>query len=174
MESATKPRPAFTLSVVMECHDKIVNRWSSRQWKLSAILSDSNGPSSLEGPVLIRKDRSKAQYLWKGLRLQLYHDAAEGYWYNLLSDEPYAFVICETDDNDEDAVPMPYLITASQDEAGAHLETDGLVLSAPLPADIREKIEQFVVNNYVPHVKRKRKRKNWFRDSVRSKPGLDR
>ncbi len=174
MESKKKTPPSFTVSVVMESHDKVVNRWSTRQWELSALLSDSNGPKSLEGPILIRKDRSKAQYLWKGLRLRLYLDAAEGYWYNLLSDEPYAFVICEIDEVDEDAVPMPYLVTASQDEAGAHLETDCLVLSGPMPADIREKIEQFVVNNYVPQVKKKRKRINWFHDAVRNKPGLKR
>ncbi len=158
----------------MEYHDKVVNGWSTRQWGLAAILSDSDGPKSLEGPILIKKNQSSAQYLWKGLRLSLYLDAAEGYWYNLLSEKPYAFVICAADDVDEDEVPVPYLIAASQDEAAAHLEMDYLVLSGPLPTDIRDEIEQYVVNNYVPQIKKKRKRKNWVQDSERNRPGIDR
>lgn len=164
---------SFTISVVMECQEKVFNQWQVKQWELAAILSDPDGPTSLEGPILIRKSSSLSQYLWKGLRLRLFLDAAEGYWYNLLSEEPYAFVVCETDEYDEDSVPIPYLITASQDEAGAHLETDSLVLSGPLPVDIRDSTEKFVVNNYVPQVKKKRKRKNWYKDSIRN-PGLDR
>ena len=155
----------FNLSIVIERQDKIFNGWPTTQWNLTTILSDPDGPASLEGPFPIHESDSVSQYMWKGLQLRLYLDAAEGYWYNFLSEIPYAFVIFEMDAVDDDTVPIPILITASQDEAGAHLETDYLVLSAAFPTDVRDKIEEFIINNYIPQTKKKRKRKNWFEEA---------
>lgn len=162
--------PEFKVTVVLEKQEKRVKSWISYEWELAAVLSDKEGPDSLEGPITIRESTQTSQYLWKGLKIKLYVDAAEGYWYNLLSDVPYAFVVCELDAVDDDAVPIPYLVTISQDEAGAHLETDSLVLSGPLPADIRDSAEQFVVNNYIPQEKKKRKRRDWYQESLRNQP----
>ena len=159
----------FTISVVLQRQTKIVNRWESVQWDVAAVISDPDGPKNLQGPVPIKESSKLSQYLWKGLRMKLYKDACEGYWYNLMSENPYAFIVCEQD-VDENEPPIPMLITASQDEAGAHLETDALVLSAPLPPDIRDGTERFVVNNYVPQVKKKRKRRNWVEESIRMNP----
>lgn len=158
----------FTVSIVLEKQEKIVKSWTSIQWELAAILPDKDGPNSLTGPITIRESRKKSQYLWKGLTIKLFIDAAEGYWYNLLADVPYAFVVCEVDSIDEEEVPVPILITASQDEAGAHLETDSLVLSGPLPAEIRDETEKFVVNNFVPQTRKKRKRRDWYKESLRN------
>ncbi len=160
--------PEFKVSIVLEKQEKSIRSWTSFQWELAAVLSDRDGPESMQGPITIRESRQRSQYLWKGLLIRLYLDAAEGYWYNLLSEVPFAFVVCELDSIDEDEVPVPHLVTVSQDEAGAHLETDSLVLSAPLPTDIRDATERFVVNNYVPQTRKKRKRQDWFEESLRS------
>ena len=162
----------FNLTIVVECQRKTVGRWPSIQWNLTTILFDPDGPDSLEGPILISEADSLKQYMWKGLKLRLYLDAAEGYWYNFLSEIPYAFVIFETDDVEEDSIPVPFIVTASQDEAGAHLETDYLVLSAPFPTDVRNKIEEFIVNNYVPQTKKKRKRRDWFKEASQPRPNV--
>ena len=159
----------FTMSVVLERQLKSTGRWQSVQWEAAAVLSDPNGPEHLDGPITISQSSTVTQYLWKGLKLKLFVDACEGYWYNLMSETPYAFIVCQQD-IDEDEPPVPLLITASQDEAGAHLETDALVLSTELPADIRDETERFVVNNYVPQVKKKRKRRNWVEESIRMNP----
>ena len=155
----------FTISLVFETQLKTVGRWQTRQWELSGILSDPDGPSSVEGPILLRESRESAQYMWKGLQIELYSDGAEGYWYNLLSDVPFAFVLCEQDPDDDEAVPIPITVTVNQDEAGGHLETDNLILSGPLPVDIRDAVERYVVNNFVPEVRKKRKRRDWFVES---------
>ena len=160
----------FKVSIVLEQQEKKVNDWVSQQWELMAILSDQEGPDSLQGPIILRQSSQHIQHLWKGLVIRLHVDAAEGYWYNLLSDIPFAFVVCELDAVDDQEVPVPHLVTVSQDEAGAHLETDSLVLSGPLPVDIREATEQFVVNNYIPQTKKKRKRRDWFAESLRNQP----
>ncbi len=160
----------FKVSIVLERQEKTVKSWTTYQWELAAVISDKDGPDSMEGPIAIRESRERSQYLWKGLKIRLYVDAAEGYWYNLLSDVPYAFVVLEHDAVDEDEVPIPLLVTVSQDEAGAHLETDSLVLSSPLPSDIRDQTEAFIVNHYVPQTKKKRKRRNWYKESLRNQP----
>ena len=161
---STKARMQFKVSVVLEGQQKSVGRWSVLQWDLAGVLSDPQGPDKLQGPIKMRESESGSQYMWKGLKLQLFADSAEGYWYNLLSDTPYAFVLCEYDTEDEQEIPIPILVTANQDEAGGHLEADNLVLSGPLPIDIRDAVEKFVVENYVPEERRKRKRRNWFKE----------
>ena len=158
-------RMQFKVSVVLEGQEKSVGQWSVLQWDLAGVLSDPKGPDQLEGPIMLRESKSGSQYMWKGLKLKLFADSAEGYWYNLLSDTPYAFVLCEYDTEDEQEVPIPILVTANQDEAGGHLEADNLVLSGPLPVDIRDAVEKFVVENYVPEERRKRKRRNWFKEA---------
>jgi len=159
----------FTMSVVLQRQSNMINGWESVQWEIAAVLSDPDGPKRLEDPITIRQTHSVSQYLWKGLQMTLYVDACEGYWYNLMSEKPYVFVVCEQD-VDDDEPPIPILITASQDEAGAHLETDALVLSAPLPTDVLDGVERFVVNHYVPQVRKKRKRRNWVEESIRMNP----
>ncbi len=147
----------------------MLNSWSVQQWDLATILSDADGPDSLEGPIRIQESKNKSLFLWKGLKIKLFLDAAEGYWYNLLSDVPYGFLVCDPDTTDDTEPPIPMIITISQDEAGAHMETDNLVLSAPLPSDIVASAEKFVVNHYVPQEKKKRKRRNWAEETLRNK-----
>lgn len=151
---------------MIERQTKSSGRWSVTQWELAAVLSDPQGPRSLQGPIPLGNSALNTQYMWKGLNIELYVDSAEGYWYNLLSDTPYAFVLCEYDTEDEDSIPVPVLVTVSQDEAGGHLEADNLVLSGTLPANIRDEVEKFVVENYVPETRKKRKRRDWFEESA--------
>ena len=73
----------------------------------------------------------------------------------------------EEEDESEGLVPM--LVTASQDEAAAHLEADEEVYSVPMPRVIYEWVERYVVENYVPQEKKKRRRKNWVDESGNGK-----
>lgn len=132
-------------------------RWKSLDWELAwfQVLDGEQPPAfrvdideSREG---VRRTR------WSGFSLRLYKDAGESYWANLMSEHPRVFIICEIDD-DSDTKIQPQLITASQDEANAHLETDSTVLSVEMPDQLLLNLERFVVNNYVPEVKKKRKR----------------
>ena len=75
--------------------------------------------------------------------------------------------MCFEGDEDEEgeAELVPAIVTASQDEANAHLESDDPVYSVPMPEKIVEWTERYVVENYEPEVKKKRKRENWARGS---------
>ena len=61
------------------------------------------------------------------------------------------------------------LVTANQDEANAHMESDDPVYSVPMPDKVLQWVERFVVTRYEPEVKRKRKRKDWVEDSEYAK-----
>ena len=99
--------------------------------------------------------------------MELFPDGCESYWYNLLSQRPSLFVVCfERDEDEEGEVDLvPAIVTASQDEANAHLESDDPVYSVPMPEKIIEWVERYVVENYEPEVKKKRKRQDWTKGS---------
>ena len=55
------------------------------------------------------------------------------------------------------------LVTASFDEANAHVEGDDRVDSLPLPPTLYQAIERYVLTHYVPTQRAKRKRDDWNR-----------
>ena len=63
----------------------------------------------------------------------------------------------------------PVLVSADPDEALAHMESDDLVMSVPMPPEINQWVERYVIENYVPPDKKKRKRKNWTEESRRER-----
>jgi hypothetical protein len=61
----------------------------------------------------------------------------------------------------EDGGMQPLIVTADGLEAAASTEGDDKVFRAPIPPDIYRRLEEFVVENYVPRERKKRKRRNW-------------
>jgi hypothetical protein len=45
------------------------------------------------------------------------------------------------------------------------METDDRVYSVPMPEQVHQQVERFVVENYVPEQKKKRKRQQWAEES---------
>lgn len=130
--------------------------WSVPEWNVVGVLSGEHSASEASEPVLVRENDD--QYLWGGYRLNLYLDSCESYWHNLTGELPSLFVICaET----EDGGMQPLIVTADGLEATASTEGDDKVFRAPIPPEIYLRIEKFVVENYVPRERKKRKRRNW-------------
>ena len=116
--------------------------------------------------TLVHEDAQCRRYLWTGLKLGLYKDACESYWHNLMSGKPYLYVVCYVDeDEDGEESLIPALVTADQQEASGHMETDDHVYSVPMPEQVHEWLERFVVAHYVPAQKKKRKRREWAKES---------
>ena len=74
------------------------------------------------------------------------------------SDRPSVFVICSQEAGEP---PRPIIATLSYGEATSYMETDELVESVAMPAEIYRWAERFVLEHYVPEKRRKRKRDNW-------------
>ena len=154
-----------------------MGQWTSPQWEALAVVAGEGMLADAVAWTLVDEAADgTARYLWSGLRIALHKDACESYWYNLLSERPYLFVVCFQDEEAGTAVEelMPVLVTAGQDEANAHLESDDLVFSAPMPETIHRWLEAFVVHNYVPERKKKRKRRDWVQESEGEHTGRER
>ncbi|MDH3693501.1 MAG: DUF3305 domain-containing protein [Gammaproteobacteria bacterium] len=165
-EDNTSLQSEFLISVVLKKTRKQVKQWSSWDWSIAGVVvNDPAGAGDVWGAVIQEND-DQAQYLFRGMRLQLFKDGCEGYWYNLTSEKASLFLVCDIED---ESMAQPMLITANQDEAMAHMESDELVLSTPIPPQIYHHIEAFVVANYLPAAKKKRKRRDWVGESEYAK-----
>ena len=156
--------------VMVECRQARSGRWTEEQWEAIAVVAGKDVVSEAFDSTLVHEDDECRRYLWSGLTLSLYKDAGESYWYNLMSATPYLYVICNIDEGDDgDESLIPVLVTADQQEATGHMEIDDRVYSVPMPDKVLQWVERFVVNNYVPQMKRKRKRTDWVDDTEYAK-----
>ena len=113
------------------------------------------------------QDGDIEHYLVTGLGLRLHVDECESYYHNLMSPEPGCFIVAEQPDDNE-ILPLPYLVSLSFDEAHAYLEGDELVYSVPIPPELYKWAEAYVLTHYVATRKTKRKLKDW---TEQGKPG---
>jgi hypothetical protein len=147
------------VSVVMRRREVAGKRWRVPSWDAIGVVAGEHVGHDSVDRRLIRDADGEQQYMWSGFRLHFFRDACESYWCNLTVEQPRLFIACRPRDEDGDL--EPYSVTADQDEAGSSVETDDQVFSVPMPAEIYHQLERYVVENYVPERKKKRKRKNW-------------
>jgi hypothetical protein len=139
-------------------------RWSVPSWRAVSVVAGDHLVGKGAGQTPIYEDDHHSQFLWSGFSLELYRDLAEEYWYNLTSESPSLFVICN---ESPDGELTPFRVTADQDSASGCLESDDQVFAVPIPPEIYQYLEQFVVANYVPQERKKRKRKDWSSEQER-------
>lgn len=166
---ASPPRATrleIPVTVLVECRQARSGRWVEEQWEAVAVVAGEDVMGGESKTTLVHEDPECRRYLWSGLRLKLYRDACESYWYNLMSGKPYLYVICYMDEGEDGQERLnPMLVTADQQEASGHMETDDRVYSVPMPEQVHQQVERFVVENYVPEQKKKRKRQQWAEES---------
>ncbi|MFQ6024080.1 MAG: DUF3305 domain-containing protein [Acidiferrobacterales bacterium] len=153
----------FPVSVIVERQQEQHGRWSLSRWEAVGVVAGEDTAGQDIQRTVIRSDDVGEQYLWTGFTVELYKDGAEGYWTNLVGNTPSLYVVCREEDDEE---LTPFLVTADCGEAGMHQEIDDTVFSVPMPREVHEWVERYVVENYVPQEKKKRKRKNWLEDSI--------
>jgi hypothetical protein len=152
------PRVSLPVAVIMGRRMVSRGRWSVPSWRVVGVVAGENLPGSEARAVPIRTDDDEQQFLWGGLRLELYRDASESYWTNLVGRQPSLFVLCiETGDG----ALEPQFVTADLHEAGSGVEGNDRVFAAPIPPEVYSHLERFVVEHHVPQEKRKRKRTDW-------------
>ena len=166
-EKSTLSRLSLDVAAVLEKKVDRRKKWGLPEWSLHSVVTGEQLDQTSE-PVTIHEQSDDEvdlrRTLHGGLKLELFKDGSEGYWYNLLSQDPYIFVVCEGEPNAPELIP--FFVTVNQDEATGHLETDDIVLSAPMPSELRGLLERYVMDHYEPMIKRKRKRKDWLEDSL--------
>jgi len=159
----TDTRISIPVAVVLERTIDQSKKWAFPSWRIYAIVAGAQVAEEYQ-QLTLPGNKDIFRSFHSGLKLELFKDGSEGYWYNLLSEEPYLFVVCEGEQGDMEIEPN--YVTANQDEATGYLESDDIVLSAPMPAELRDLLERYVISHYQPVIKKKRKRKDWLEDSL--------
>ena len=148
----------FPVAVLVEYQAVHGNRWVDGRWLVTGVVAGERLAADGIHRKRVHSSEAGQQYLWSGLSIELHKDDAESYYYNLISDNPSAFVIC----SEEQGEPLqPFIVTLSYGEATSYMETDVRVERVEMPAELYRRLEQYVLANYVPEKKKKRKRDNW-------------
>lgn len=154
----TRPRVSLPVAVVMGRRVVTGKGWQVPSWQVTGVVAGAELAAQQARGAPIRSDDGEDHFLWGGLVLELFRDAAGSYWANLTGQQPSLFVLCQ---EDEQGRLVPQAVTADHDEAGSAVEVDERVFAAPIPPEIYHHIEAFVVEHHVPQEKHRRKRADW-------------
>lgn len=152
------PRVSLPVAVVMARRVVTGKGWQVPSWSVVGVVAGAELAVQQARGTPIRSEGGEEHFLWGGLRLELYRDAAGSYWRNLTATQPSLFVLCSPD---EQGRLVPKAVTADQDESSSAVEVDDRVFSTPIPPEVYQHLEAFVVEHNVPEEKRRRKRSDW-------------
>ena len=165
---AGRSAPSFNVGVVIELRYRILiggfrqPDWSLGELSIQGESERSSDAQILRQKTLIEKTDDCQRFLWTGLVLSFFKDGGESYWHSLVGEQQQIFVVCQEDE--EDGLG-PILVTADYDEAMAYQEADDTIFSSPMPPLVYQTLERFVLENYAPEQKKRRKRKQWHGDA---------
>jgi hypothetical protein len=152
------PRVSLPVAVIMGRRIVAGRGWRVPSWRVVGVVSGAGLPGNEAQGTPVHTDGDEEHFMWGGLRLDLYRDAVESYWVNLTGRQSALFVLCA---DDERFGVVPKFVTADQNEACSGIEGDDRVFSAPIPPEVYQHLEAFVVEHHVPQQKRKRQRTDW-------------
>jgi len=132
--------------------------WGSDTWTLLGLI-----PGLSQSELSQAQDEGDIHYLPE-LKIHLYPLHCEAYYQNLMSGEPKVYLVCPQSDE----APQPLLITVDYDEAASYMETGEEIFNAALPEELCEWLERFVLAHYQPEKPKKRRRKKWHVNEVKS------
>ena len=159
-----RPRLSLPVAVIMGRRTVARSGWSVASWQAVGVVSGANLPGSEARGSSVYRGDAEEHFLWGGLHLELYRDATEAYWANLVGQQPSLFIVCT---EAEDGSMVPEAVTADPNEAGAGVEGNDRVFSVPIPPEVYPALERFVIEHHRPQEKRKRKRAEWSADDPR-------
>lgn len=157
MESSHSP-PRFPVAVLLEKHPP-VTQWTEASWRATGLVVNE---ANEKGLYLVQQQGKVEQYLYQGLDIKLFVDECESYYHNLKSPKPSCYIIA---DLETDGTPKPFIATLSFDEAHAYFEGNEEVYEMAIPPELYVWVEAFIIDNYFPEKKKKRKLKNWDNQS---------
>ena len=138
---------AFELAVVMQKRP-IENRWQSEIWEPVAVMPEADCDAE-QGEVFA--DGDLVRWVFRGLRLGLKREEAEGYYLNISTQEPRVFVMWQIED--ERAVPQQ--ISASYNDACTWMDAGEHVDSVAMPPELYDEVRTFAREHYRPEPKKR-------------------
>jgi hypothetical protein len=165
----------FPVTIVVE-RAPLANRWVSEQWRVAAVEREV-----AEDATNIRREDHAGVARWRcgGLAIELTRSEAEGYYLNISSEQPKAFVMYRMEEAKPGVDPelklQTYLVTVSYNEAARLLDGGEQVEAVALDPEILEWMRPFVAEHYRPEPQRKARRNELYeRDGTPVSPKPDR
>lgn len=160
----------YPVDVILERRRKQSGPWSFVDWQAGGVVA---ARGSVDGPPqarVIHEEESCRHILWTGFSIKLRKEAATAYWSNLRADQPSVFVVCRRDEVDDE--PKPFLVTVDYDQMVDYQDVGDDVFRLPLPPDIYQWVERYLVNHCEPPKRGgKRKRVDWSEDGKKQPSG---
>jgi len=148
IEAVANPlrRPA----AVVTARRVVDNPWASEIWAPIAVIERSG--ARIQPPILLERNAAGEQWLHLGFEVELNRTEAEGYYLNLTTDQPVAFVEWEL----VDAGAEPKWVTLSYHEAARRLDGGAQVEAVPMPGEWLPWVAAFTQQHLqVPEKKRR-------------------
>lgn len=131
----------------------VTSRWVSHEWAVTGILPADAVASGAQGPF----------------EVSLHRDEAEGYYLNVSSGAPKAFVMWRADEDDAGGTPMVKFVTLSYNEAARLLDAQEKVDAIDLPSEMLAWLIDYVEANYRPEPKKRRAKVSFLSPQEREK-----
>lgn len=142
----------------------VANRWASEIWLPVAVI-EHEGEAG-DAPLLVERDDKHERWLHPGFSVSLHRDEAEGYYLNLTTETPFAFVEWEAIDGGA----IPRWVTLSYNEAARRMDGGAQVEGVPMPADWLPWVAEFTQTHFQPPKKKERIRPPSFKGARRDEP----
>lgn len=155
-EPLPQSKQTFPVAVVFERRPAI-SPWAAYSWTAAGITVGRHADSGQA--QLVREENGIAYFLFGGLDVTLHIDECESYYHNMMSETPRAYVVARLEDAND--LPEPFLVSMSFDEAHAYLEGDDEIYAVDIPPELYRWTEAYVIANYFPEKKTKRKLQDW-------------
>ena len=137
-------------AVVMAKH-LIDNPWASEIWVPVAVIERDGARD--EAAVLLERNTAGEQWLHLGFEVELNRTEAEGYYLNLTTDQPVAFVEWELTEIGAE----PRWVTLSYHEAARRLDGGAQVEAVPMPSEWLPWVAAFTQQHLqIPEKKKRR------------------
>ncbi len=166
VEETITDRDAIPVAVIMSRRMTTHRGWAYPDWQLVGVVAGAIADTD-QGRQQVHEEDGVEQFVWPGFVLSFFKDSAESYWYNLVGRNPSLFVVCRENDDGE---LEPCAVSADHDEAGAHMEADDAVFATPMPPEIHQRLERYVMDHYKPEEPRKRRREDWKKEAGGAPP----
>jgi hypothetical protein len=147
----------IAVDVIME-REQLQNRWVTERWQAHAVA-----PAGAGAAPSVERMAGGPHERWRFHRLpvDLHPSESEGYYLNLTSPDPKAFVMWRRAD-DRDPAAHPVIVTLSYNEAGRFMDGGEQVDGVPLDEALAAVLRVFVAAHYVPEPRRKVRRNDPF------------
>ncbi|MGF1733269.1 DUF3305 domain-containing protein [Photobacterium kasasachensis] len=130
MPDLHKDESIWPIAFRLASEEKQIGRWSTLSWSIEDVcLYDQDKKNEVA--------QSDGGYI---LPLELYRDERTEYRFNLSSQDPHLFIVCE----EENEQLSPLLVTAAQSVAGSYMDGDYQVLHIQIPLQVQAWMEAFI------------------------------